>query len=312
MKKIAFIIDDCTIELLKKRIDVWADHIFKSKLSNEVHFLLFEIGDSKCFLVSEDFFDDPLIVNLANWLKYFNGYGKVLNIKGFLINSYSTLDNNIDKGNKVVDTLKLVNNSDSTKNCKSLLLKYCEEKFKKIDTDSLLINEIDLESIFNRINDYDKEISNKKSVKNFKIYSLIIILILICEYFINYNFYNYFLIAHLISTSIIITFFYSDYKLLRNNVLYIYSLLFALIVFLVPLYFRQYSTYFWISNFELYISFYPLCFLLVQKPIRLLFIKHYKREPIVDRNVFDINNSLYSFLIVIIPIIIIIFISLIN
>lgn len=308
MKRIAFIIDNCTIDLLKERVDKWINSHGTMKLNDGLSFSLSNIGEGKFLVLSEQFSDDIGIIEFANLIKYAEGYEKIFNLEGFLItDKISSLSEiSMDKEMKITNSLKFTNDSDSIKKCKDILLKHYDDEFKGEEIDSLLIRKIDFDSIFTKINEEKEQLTKEQSKKQFKKYSLIIILMLLIDYYIYSNHYNLFSTAFIFSTGVVVSFFAVGYKMLRYNNLYIYLLLLSLIIFHFPLFIRGYLTYFWVSDIELNFALLPLTFLLIQKPLRLLFINYYKREPIIvsrfDRHG-STSNNVYTFIVFMLSII---------
>ena len=84
-----------------------------------------------------------------------------------------------------------------------------------------------------------------------------------------------------------------DYKLLQKNKYYIQLLLVSIAIGFYGIYistsFDQYdgNTHIWFGSLE------PLSFMIIQKPIRILFMSLMKREPIVDKPAPSLPDGLY-------------------
>jgi hypothetical protein len=271
---------------IKKALRQWIE-LYSKELEEGLTFQLFKNGRGNHIIKVDDRIDNERFYYLINYLNYPEGIDYKIDIKGFTLGK----ENNKLRGKKL-----LVYNSLSDKEYDNVFVTTSENENFKVDFGGK-ITETRERRIFiipTAINmEYPETIKiNRKKIalkkdklnvtsleKRFKIFSLIAFGLLIIgiiinqfdtEIFIKYSFF--------LGTGTGVWFF-ADYKMLQSDKLYLYSLGIAIgyLIFIVI----------FIGEFNKEIlahgALYPITFLIIQKPTRLLYKAIFNREPVVDR-----------------------------
>ncbi len=122
----------------------------------------------------------------------------------------------------------------------------------------------------------------------------IILIIVFCVTLINWLIFPFFIdleVFEVITFGVswgVFIWFLTDYKMLRLNKFYFLSLLVAIVI-LAGGFAANYYYDIGLICFAL-----PLLLLIIQKPLRVLFLIYFKREPIVDRYDGKWNDIIYA------------------
>lgn len=299
MNRILLIIEDSYVEFVKERIDDWiSNSIYKYQIKDLSFKILFQNGS--VFVLSNDFSNNNFVFDVLLHLREFKGLGKKLKFELFFIR-----DKEIDKQTANSKSLEdfYLQDSKSANTAREILFDWFEEEFIGINIESLIIIKYNIEKAFS-IYENNKSIKEKKeNSKGFKITFILTVIISLINLYINYYYYiQYYEVSSWISLALITFSIIIFEKMLKDNLIYAFLLLIMLLYFTIPYALAHETTYFWITGLSNAINIIPLFFLLINRPLRLIFLKVNGYEPIFDRYS-TMANSLYSLLNIMIPII---------
>lgn len=281
---------------VKKALKQWVD-LYSNDLQNGLTFELYKNGHGKHIIKADKNLDNESFFYLVNYLYYPENIEYKIDIEGFTKGK----DNN-----KLHNKDLLVYISPTDKDYDNVIVMTSEYENFKVDFGSNLI-EIDEKREFiypsnlvlenpETITVNHKEtgfIKDKNIEKRFNKLALtalcfkLIDLILILtkdQLFFTFSFFSDMLIG---------IWFVVDYEMLQSNRNYLYSLGIAFGYFLFIFAFNE--TY---NNIQLYYgSLFPLAFLIIQKPTRILFKTFLKREPVVEKPAPTFWDGVYMFFI---------------
>lgn len=296
MNRILLIIEDSYVEFVKARIDDWiSNSIYKYQIKDLSFKILFQNGS--VFVLSNDFSNNNFVFDLLLHLREFKGLGKKLKFELFFIR-----DKEIDKQTANSKSLEdfYLQDSKSANTAREILFDWFEEEFIGINIESLIIIKYNIEKAFS-IYESNKSIKEKKeNSKGFKITIILTVIISLINLYINYYYIQYYEISLWIGFAIITSSITIFEKMLKDNLIYAFLLLIMLLYFTIPYALAYETSYFWITGLSNAINIIPLFFLLINRPLRLIFFKVNGCEPIFDRNS-TLANSLYTFLNFLIP-----------
>ena len=296
MNRILLIIEDSYVEFVKERIDDWiSNSIYKYQIKDLSFKILFQNGS--VFVLSNNFSNNNFVFDLLLHLREFKGLEKKLKFELFFIR-----DKEIDKQTANSKSLEdfYLQDSKSANTAREILFDWFEEEFIGINIESLIIIKYNIEKAFS-IYESNKSIKEKKeNSKGFKITIILTVIISLINLYINYYYIQYYEISLWIGFAIITSSITIFEKMLKDNLIYAFLLLIMLLYFTIPYALAHETTYFWITGLSNAINIIPLFFLLINRPLRLIFLKVNGCEPIFDRNS-TLANSLYTFLNFLIP-----------
>lgn len=299
MNRILLIIEDSYVEFVKERIDDWiSNSIYKYQIKDLSFKILFQNGS--VFVLSNNFSNNNFVFDLLLHLREFKGLGKKLKFELFFIR-----DKEIDKQTANSKSLEdfYLQDSKSANTAREILFDWFEEEFIGINIESLIIIKYNIEKAFS-IYESNKSIKEKKeNSKGFKITIILTVIISLINLYINYYYYiQYYEISSWIGLAIITFSIIIFEKMLKDNLIYAFLLLIMLLYFTIPYALAHETSYFWITGINNIANIIPLFFLLINRPLRLIFLKVNGYEPIFDRYS-TMANSLYSLLNIMIPLI---------
>lgn len=299
MNRILLIIEDSYVEFVKERIDDCISNFFNKYLIKDLSFkILFQNGS--VFVLSNDFSNNNFVFDLLLHLREFKGLGKKLKFELFFIR-----DKGIDKQTANPKSLEdfYLQDCKSTITAREILFDWFEEEFIGINIESLIIIKYNIEKAFS-IYENNKSIKEKKeNSKGFKITFILTVIISLINLYINYYYYiQYYEVSSWISLALITFSIIIFEKMLKDNLIYAFLLLIMLLYFTIPYALAHETSYFWITGINNIANIIPLFFLIINRPLRLIFLKVNGYEPIFDRYS-TMANSLYSLLNIMIPII---------
>lgn len=130
--------------------------------------------------------------------------------------------------------------------------------------------------------------------KRFKIGIIILFLSLLLIYFIPTT-PKFFINATFLICAATWLWFFADYELLQINKIYLYALIVSLVILSYG-YFLQFQDVYYDKDQKLEIGTkLPLILLLIQRPLRLVYLFLFKTEPIVEKSYFrSIQDIIYT------------------
>ena len=258
------------------------------------------LNDNRVFVLSNNFNQNYLLTDLLLYLREYECFGKKIEFELFFIRD--------NEGKSQFETSKLSDkyysrDNSSTKLVRDILINWYEEEFIEIEIESLNVIKYDIKKAFG-INDKNKLLEEKKNnAKGFKITFILTVIISLINLYINYYYYiQYYEISSWISLALITFSIIIFEKMLKDNLIYAFLLLIMLLYFTIPYALAHETSYFWITGINNIANIIPLFFLIINRPLRLIFLKVNGYEPIFDRYS-TMANSLYSLLNIMIPII---------
>lgn len=296
MNRILLIIEIDNIELVEDRLQKWLNECTNKNLIKGLKFKLI-LNDNRVFVLSNNFNQNYLLTDLLLYLREYECFGKKIEFELFFIRD--------NEGKSQFETSKLSDkyysrDNSSTKLVRDILINWYEEEFIEIEIESLNVIKYDIKKAFG-INDKNKLLEEKKNnAKGFKITIILTVIISLINLYINYYYIQYYEISLWIGFAIITSSITIFEKMLKDNLIYAFLLLIMLLYFTIPYALAHETTYFWITGLSNAINIIPLFFLLINRPLRLIFLKVNGCEPIFDRNS-TLANSLYTFLNLLIP-----------
>lgn len=299
MNRILLIIEIDNIELVEDRLQKWLNECTNKNLIKGLKFKLI-LNDNRVFVLSNNFNQNYLLTDLLLYLREYECFGKKIEFELFFIRD--------NEGKSQFETSKLSDkyysrDNSSTKLVRDILINWYEEEFIEIEIESLNVIKYDIKKAFG-INDKNKLLEEKKNnAKGFKITIILTVIISLINLYINYYYYiQYYEISSWISLALITFSIIIFEKMLKDNLIYAFLLLIMLLYFTIPYALAHETSYFWITGINNIANIIPLFFLIINRPLRLIFLKVNGYEPIFDRYS-TMANSLYSLLNIMIPII---------
>lgn len=271
---------------IKKALKQWVD-LYSSDLQNGLTFQLYKNGHGNHIIQADKRLDNERFYYLINYLNYPEEIEYNIDIEGFTIGK---------EDNQLQGKILLVYISPTDKEYDNVYVTTSENKNFKIyfggkitetsenrglnyPIDFKLGNSETITVNRKEITQKEKKTSETRLNKRFKVLALITVSLVLIGIFINQFDPQAFRKFSLILGLGIGAWFFTDYKALQSDKLYIYCLGIAIgyLLFILKLNDEFNKS---ILNYG---ALYPLTLLLVQKPTRLIYKAILKREPVVDR-----------------------------
>lgn len=281
---------------IKKALRQWID-LYSKDLKDGLTFQLYKNGNENYIIQADERLDNERFYFLVNYLDYPEGINYKINIEGYTIGK----DNNILKNKELLVYISptdkefdnvFVTTSDN-KNFKvdfgGKITETRDKRLFKYPPDLLLENPETLTNNRKEIQQKEEK-SNVKSIdKRFNILATIVFSLTLIGIILNQTNPHIFLKFSFFLGMGIGFWFFWDYKMLQSNRHYFYSLGIAI----------AYLLFFIINNGDFdksvldYGASYPLTFLIIQKPARLIFKMALNREPVVDKPIPTFWDGVY-------------------
>ena len=284
---------------IKKALRQWVD-LYSNDLQDGLTFQLFKNGHGNHIIQADDRLDNERFYYLVNYLNFPEGINYKIDIKGFtkgkdnnqlkdkdLLIYISQIDKEYD--NVFVQTS---GNENFKVDFGGKIIKGAERKTYSYPTNlNLSISE---SIIVNKKREFNKltEKSNNKLERRFQIVSAIVLSAFILSFFL-FRKEDEFLTANNTISFAVWGWLTFDYKILQIDKLYFGSLGLVLAIFLYGLFLNDYFD----ENITMVESAttMPIFLLIVQRPLRLIFIKLMKREPKVENPAPSFADFVYIF-----------------
>ncbi len=291
---------------IKKAIKQWLA-LNSTELVNNIKFELFKLGQERYLIVADKRINNEYFNYLINYLRYPEGIEYNISIDG-----YTTLCDKKMYPQNLLDKKAQIYISDNDKEYDNVYLTTEDNETYKIDFagDVSRLNESRTFSIpdidTNLLQKPERivlnkkeiaEIKNEKSKKNIKIrFRIILSLVFIIVAINSLSLFIYPTNDISSITTYILVFFVAfwfdwDYKMLRIDKYYSYSIIIAILHLTYGHFIREYLSD--EGSFLYYGFYFPILFLIIQKPVRLFFIRKFNREPIVEHRP-PLLDGLYS------------------
>jgi hypothetical protein len=291
---------------IKKALQQWIALYAKDLVSN-IKLELYILGQERYLIVADKRLSNEKFNYLINYLRYPEGIEYNISIEG-----YATVRDEKIYPQKLLNKKILVYVSGNDKEYDNVFVTTEDNETYKIDfngkvsrvyeSKTFSIPDIDTKLLQEpeRITLTKKEIAeiknekSKKSVRNrFRIILALVIIIAAINSFSLFIYPDNDISSF---TTFILVFFVAfwfdwDYKMLRIDKYYRYSIIIALLHLAYGHFIRKYLSD---EDSFLYYGFYfPVLYLIIQKPVRLFFIRKFNREPIVEPHP-PLLDGLYS------------------
>lgn len=303
---------------IKKALVQWID-LSVETLKAGLHFELYKAGRGKHVIKADDELPDEQFGYLLNYIKYPEGIDYKIDVTGYTKVSEPTVFPHEFIGKEI--QLFIPDSDDEydnvywvTKENKVFKTDFggktiLTEVLKKYEPVAFDLADYPPPEIF-----YSKQVASTVQLplengederiigKRFKIIAIIIIVLIVVGIF-TLNKPDFFMKITTLTGIGMTTWFFSDYKMIRINKYYLFSLFIG-----VGLFFYGYAVmnsplyiYKFIKQID-YIFVMPLLFIVVQKPVRFIFIRIMKREPVIEKPMPTLADGLYAIAIVVIMI----------
>ena len=282
---------------IKKALQQWI-MLYSRDLESNIKFELYKIGQENYLIAADKRLNNEKFNFLINYLRYPEGIKYNISIEG-----YSTVRDEKLYPKNLLNKKIIVYVPDNDKEYDNVFVTTEDNETFKIDFGGKVMRQNESKTFF--IQDIDTtllqrpekivlnkqelaEIEKERSEKNLKKRFRIVLALIIIVAAINSL--SLFVIPHseiaTISTFILVyivgVWFHWDYKMLRTDKYYIYSFIVAIVDLFYGLLIREHLSD---NDIILYYGFYfPVIYLIVQKPLRLFFIRKFDREPIIERD----------------------------
>jgi hypothetical protein len=282
---------------IKKALQQWI-MLYSRDLESNIKFELYKIGQENYLIAADKRLNNEKFNFLINYLRYPEGINYNISIEG-----YSTVRDEKLYPKNLLNKKIIVYVPDNDKEYDNVFVTTEDNETFKIDFGGKVMRQNESKTFF--IQDIDTtllqrpekivlnkqelaEIEKERSEKNLKKRFRIVLALIIIVAAINSL--SLFVIPHseiaTISTFILVFFvgawFHWDYKMLRTDKYSIYSFIVAIVDLFYGLLIREHLSD---NDIILYYGFYfPVIYLIVQKPLRLFFIRKFDREPIIERD----------------------------
>jgi hypothetical protein len=303
---------------IKKALDQWID-LSAETLKVGLTFELYKAGRGRHVIKADNELPDEQFGYLLNYLKYPEGIDYKIDVTGYTKVSEPTVFPPEFIGKEI--ELFIPDSDDeydnvywATKENKVFKTDFggktvLTEILKEYEPTAFDPDEYPAPEIF-----YSKPVANTDQLpleegedertigKRFKIIGIIITVLIVVGIF-TFNKPDFFMKITTLTGIGMMTWFFSDYKMLRVNKYYLFSLGIAVGMFFYGYAVMNSPPYFYkfMKRFD-FIFAMPLLFIVVQKPVRLIFIRIMKREPVIEKPMPTLADGLYAIAIVIIMI----------
>jgi len=303
---------------IKKALQQWIE-LYSDDLETDIKFELYKTGQESHLIVADKRLNNEKFNFLVNYLRYPEDIEYKISIEG-----YTTAKKEKLYPENIQNKRLLIYISESDKEFDNVFVTTEDNETYKVDfggkitriieSKTFKIPDIDFDSLsrpekitFNKteIEDLKKKKSIRDVEKRFKIIlSLIIALTIInaLSLFVIENFYIDTVTSFLLSFGIG-GWLLGDYEILQIKKYYNFSFLIAIGIFCYGILIRHlipFDNY--ISNFGFL---FPLALLIIQKPLRLVYIRKFNKEPIVEKEAPIFWDGIYSSILFILTIAII-------
>lgn len=296
---------------IKKALRQWIE-LYSKDLEDGLTFQLFKNGSGNHIIQADKKLDNERFYFLINYLKYPEGIEYKIDVEGFTTGT--------DK-NQLKDKELLVYISSIDKEYDNVFVTTSENENFKVDFGGRITEERERKTyIFpkdlilglsesitvQKKQDLNKpaENSTDKLEKRFKIISAIVLSAFVLTFFLFRSENDFMTINYVIGFAVWgwLTF---DYKILQVDKLYFSSVGLGLAIFLYGLFLNKYFD----ENSPMIQSAttMPISLLIIQRPLRLGFIRVMKREPKVEKPAPSLADFIYIFLLLMITILVPIF-----
>jgi hypothetical protein len=297
MEKYLIFISGAAYLEIKKALQQWIN-LYSRDLKSNFEFKLTENSKGNYIVIPDQRIRNDQFAYLINYLTYPEGINYNVKVSGYFTLTDTSLfpkkllDKDlclyIPESDSEHDNVFMVTR-DNTAYKQSFTGKTTEEKLSiKYEEPKLDLSELkDFEILkIQKLKDRQEVVSErdiKKRSNRFKVVVMIVLGLQLACYLIKSD-TDKFLTMNLIVSFLLIFWLVIDYKLIREKTYYIGF--FCLAVFILLYGFYLLNQYSYLSTFRLNTlksgMIMPLTFLIIQKIFRTLFIKIYKREPVVD------------------------------
>jgi hypothetical protein len=293
---------------IKKALRQWIE-IYSEDVETDIKFELYKTELESYIIIVDKRLNNEKFNFLVNYLYFPEGIEYKVNIEGFT----TALDRKLypkDILNKKI----LVYIPDNNTEYDNVYVATNDNEVYKIDFDNkvtkinetrvYLFPEIDFESLSKpekitlsktEIAEKKEEKSKRKLKRKFLIYSFIIIGLIIISSMTLFIVNDIFIKTTFFLGLGIAFWFFDDYRMLQIDKYYNYCLLIA-VAFLSYVYLMKYLFHSIDMELNDFTAFSPLSILLVQRPLRLIFKKIFKREPIVINPAPTFWDGIYIFI----------------
>jgi len=284
---------------IKKALRQWVD-LYSKDLKGGLTFQLFKNGRGNHIIQADDRLDNERFYYLVNYLNFPEGINYKIDIQGFTKGK----DNN-----QLKDKDLLIYISQIDKEYDNVFVQTSENENFKVDFGGKIIEGSEIKTYsyptnlnlgisekitVNKKREFNKptEKSNNKLERRFKIVSAVILSAFILTFFLFRN-EDEFLTANYAIAFAVWGWLTFDYRMLQIDKLYFGSLGLGLAIFLYGLFLNDYFD----ENIMMVQSAttMPIFLLIVQRPLRLIFIRLMKREPKVEKPAPSFADFVYIF-----------------
>lgn len=299
---------------VKKALRQWID-LYANDLADDMTFEIFKNGHGNHIIQADDKLDNERFYYLVNYLKYPEKIDYSIDIEGFTTGKAD---------NPLKDKNLLVYIPSTDKEGDNVYVTTEENATYKIDFGGKMIaltgektyslpTELNFENreVF-RIKKVAKSVKEEKIdlekiEKWFNLLSKIILGAFLLSYLFLRDYTGFPTIIFFLGFAVWSWFLY-DYKMLRSDEYYYKCLALAIGILIIDYFFGRFFLTFngWQRLNPSVIL--PFFFLVVQRPLRFAFIKIMKREPVVDKPSPSLADGIYTFVLIMLPIIVSIFI----
>jgi hypothetical protein len=280
---------------IKKALKQWI-MLYSNELGNNIKFELYKIEQESYMIVADKRLNNEKFNYLINYLRHPEEIEYKIDIEGYTTareeKTYSKRLLNkkiivyVPNNDKEYDNVFVTTEDSETYKIDfsgKVTLQNESKTFFTPDFDTTLLQRPERISLNKQeIAEIEKEKSKNRLKKKFRfILSLIVTLIFI-------NYLSLVIIPQKeigsITTFTLIfsvgVWFHSDYKMLRIDKYFLYCFIIAIADLLYGIMINKYVT---LIDFSFYYFCFPIIFLIIQKPLRLYFIRKLDREPIVEK-----------------------------
>lgn len=294
---------------IKRALQQWIE-LYSNDLETYIKFEFYKTGQENHLIVADKRLNNEKFNFLVNYLRYPEGIEYKINIEG-----YTTAKKEKLYPENILNKRLIIYISDNDKEYDNVFVTTENNETYKVDfsgkitrlneSKTFKIPDIDFDSLSRpekitlnktEINEKKKAKSERSIKKRFNVILIILALLtlintlslLVIENSEISTITTYFLCFG------IGAWFFADYKMLQINKYYNYCFLIAAVFLCYSLLIKYLEPY----NVDLikFSSPFPLSLIAIQKPLRLIFIRLFKREPIVDRPAPSFLDGIYMLL----------------
>jgi len=283
------LIKGASYDKVKKALNNWLN-LYSDNLPSDFKFKLYKKDQNEFVIKAGNEIDNNRFHFLVNYLKYPEGIEYQVEVVGYIIGK----DHNELQGQRL-----LIYISDNDTEYDNVFAVNSENKNFKIDFGGK-ISIVDEKNVYkepeyfdfhgaeivkldrNKVKHQKLKKSTDKIEKNFKLYSLISLGIIILSFVLFYSETEALTKSSFYLGMGLGLWFYMDYPMLQINKYYIYSILISLAFLGYAMFLEDLINIRRIDLGDLG-AFYPISVLIVQKPARFIFKAILRREPMIDK-----------------------------